>query len=67
MVTREPNGSESYGPVLFICTSLVRVAEPNWSRQVREPVYKKSLFVPVWGRSHMGPLRVQGVKELVEK
>ena len=27
--TREPNGSESHGSVLFIRTSLVRIAKPN--------------------------------------
>ena len=30
--TWEPNGSEPHGCILFIRTSLVRIAEPNWRR-----------------------------------
>ena len=30
--TREQNGSEQHGSVLFIRTSMVRIAEPSWLR-----------------------------------
>ena len=41
--TREPNGSEPHGSVLFIRTSLVRIAEPNWSRYVGASVHGRPI------------------------
>ena len=53
--TREPNGSEPNGSVLFIRTSLVRIAEP---------VCTVGLSVPVWDRSRTDPLScAQGLKD----
>ena len=53
--TREPNGSEPHSSVLFIRTSLVRTAEPNWPDKL-EPVCTVGLSVPVRDRSRTDSL-----------
>ena len=57
---REPNGSEPHSSVLFIRTSLVRTAEPNWPDKL-EPVCTVGLSVPVRDRG-LNNLSLKGIE-----